>query len=260
MENQGYRAAGQGFAGLGYVPAQSDGWPPRIAGRFESSASVAEIGKALIAAQKAVVQPKRGADNTYFNSKYATLDMVWAAAQTALNAHGIAVVQAPAYDLRDLGEVEETNSKGQPRKYRRIVGVVTLRTTLLHESGEWIANEYSGVTENIGAQGAGSVLTYLRRYALQAIAMITPEGEDDDGEQARKDSAKAAGKDAPTGDEIAAWSKALKDSADLKALAAAWEAVPEEYRARFKKLKDTRKAALGKGDAADPKPAQASAA
>lgn len=231
----------------GYTPApfgaQRGQWP--LSGRFESSQSLGEISKALLSAQRAMVQPKRGADNTYFKSKYAPLDIVWSAARAALNANGIAVVQAPAYDLRDLGEVEEVNQKtGVARKSHRIVGVVTLRTTLLHESGEWIANEYSGVTEVIGAQGAGAVLTYIRRYALQALGMLTPEGEDDDGEHARKDSARAAGTNTPSGDDIAAWSKALKDAVDLKALAAAWALIPGEHQPRFRKLKDASKAAL----------------
>ena len=61
------------------------------------------------------------------------------------------------------------------------VGVATL---LLHDSGEFI--EYDPVFMNADKntpQGAGSLITYLKRYTLSAIFGITSD-EDDDGNQA----------------------------------------------------------------------------
>ena len=57
-------------------------------------------------------------------------------------------------------------------------GNVGLCTRLLHASGEWLEDEYS-MPAGQGAQGAGSALTYARRYALMAVLGIA--ADDDDG-------------------------------------------------------------------------------
>lgn len=92
--------------------------------------------------------------------KYADLQSVIDAIKPQLTAHGLAVVQATM-----------PNSSG-----------ISLRTTLMHSSGEWIAGQIDLPIDRMGGiQGMGSALTYARRYALSAMVGIASD-EDDDGE------------------------------------------------------------------------------
>jgi hypothetical protein len=54
---------------------------------------------------------------------------------------------------------------------------------LLHTSGEWISESYEMEPTKHDPQGAGSVITYQRRYALGAILGLNID-EDDDGNKA----------------------------------------------------------------------------
>jgi hypothetical protein len=77
-----------------------------------------------------------------------------------LTSAGIAIIQMPI------------NEGGN-------VGVVTL---FAHSSGQWIEGTVYVAPTRYDAQGVGSVITYLRRYALAAMAGVAPD--DDDGEAA----------------------------------------------------------------------------
>ena len=122
-----------------------------------------KISKALIEFRKDVKQPMKDADNPYFKSKYVPLENVVEAIDEVAPSKGLAFTQ---WALND--------EQGR-------VGVATL---LLHDSGEFI--EYDPVFMNADKntpQGAGSLITYLKRYTLSAIFGITSD-EDDDGNQA----------------------------------------------------------------------------
>lgn len=94
---------------------------------------------------------------------YADLASVLDAVRAGLAANELSIVQTPF----------STNDGG-----------VTLRTTLMHSSGEWIASEFSMPADRMGAiQGWGSALTYARRYALAAMCGIAQD--DDDGQAAQ---------------------------------------------------------------------------
>lgn len=202
---------------------------------FTTSQQIGKIAAALASAQAEIVQPTKDADNTFFKSKYATLDVLWEAARHALSKHGIAVVQAPSYEVIDLGDAQK------PKK----VGLVTLTTMLVHSSGEWFRNIHRAVAEQIGPQGAQSALTYARRAALGALCMVTPQDEDDDAEAATDRSRKGSGAtERAAGDSIEEWTKALKTAKSNDELAKAWEAIPAEFKPQFVKLKDARKKAI----------------
>jgi hypothetical protein len=63
---------------------------------------------------------------------------------------------------------------------------VAVETTLLHVSGEWMAETVSMPFPERGTvQQLGSLVTYLRRYSAAAVCGIVGE-EDDDGEQDRQ--------------------------------------------------------------------------
>jgi len=57
-----------------------------------------------------------------------------------------------------------------------------LVTKLCHTSGEWIEQEMSVPVPKADPQGAGSALTYMRRYALAAFVGVVQA--DDDGNAA----------------------------------------------------------------------------
>ena len=122
---------------------------------MKKSESILKISKALIEFRKDVKQPMKDADNPYFKSKYVPLENVVEAIDEVAPSKGLAFTQ---WALND--------EQGR-------VGVATL---LLHDSGEFI--EYDPVFMNADKntpQGAGSLITYLKRYTLSAIFGITSD-------------------------------------------------------------------------------------
>jgi hypothetical protein len=117
----------------------------------------APLAKAFVAAQKATESVKRAATNPAFKSKYADLAHVVEGVIPALNAAGVGVLQFPAFD----GEL------------------VSVATTLLHESGSSVTATLHLRPSKSDPQGVGSAITYARRYSLLAMTGAAPE--DDDG-------------------------------------------------------------------------------
>jgi len=127
-----------------------------------SSPSVSELAKALAAAQGEFAPVEKNSDNPFFKSRYADLAAVVKAASPITARHGLAVTQIPG-----------TSADGR----------TTLRTTLMHESGEWVTSVMTLYLAKPDPQSQGSALTYARRYAYAAILGIVTE-EDDDGNAA----------------------------------------------------------------------------
>ena len=120
-----------------------------------------QIATALLNAQGEMSNPKKGATNPFFKSKYADLNSIREAVIPTLNAHGISVLQPIVH----------------------IEGKNFVKTILLHESGELLES----VTEIIynkanDAQAQGSGISYARRYALQSFVCVG--SSDDDGNKA----------------------------------------------------------------------------
>jgi hypothetical protein len=105
----------------------------------------------------------KGANNPFFKSKYADLGAVIEAVKEPFASNGLSYVQFPIEDN----------------------GRVGIETILMHESGEWLSNKFTVQLSKQDAQGAGSAITYCRRYGLQAVAGIP--SEDDDGNAASKE-------------------------------------------------------------------------
>ncbi|KIX91449.1 single-stranded DNA-binding protein [Staphylococcus microti] len=130
---------------------------------MKKSESVIEINKAMVAFRKEVKQPIKDKSNPFFKSKYVPLENVVEAIDEAATPHGLSYTQWALND--DSGRI----------------GVATM---LMHESGEYI--EYDPVfmnAEKNTPQGAGSLISYLKRYSLSAIFGITSD-QDDDGNAA----------------------------------------------------------------------------
>lgn len=130
---------------------------------MRKSDSIAELSKALAKFQSEVKQPLKDKNNPFFKSKYVPLENVVEAITQEAPNHGLSFVQ---WALND--------EQGR-------VGVATM---LMHESGEWI--EFDSVhmkADKETAQGAGALITYLKRYSLSAVFGITSD-QDDDGNSA----------------------------------------------------------------------------
>lgn len=129
---------------------------------MKQSESIATLAAAFAKAQAAMEGAKKDAVNPFFKSKYADLGEVWRVVKEAFAPHGLSVIQLP-----------ETGDDG----------TVTLTTTLLHESGEWLSGTMPVRVAKDDPQGVGSGLTYARRYALAALCGVVADA-DDDGEVA----------------------------------------------------------------------------
>lgn len=128
------------------------------------SDSTKEIFAALAKAQGEIKNAAFNAENPAFKrggkvSEYADLSAVLNQIRPVFSKNGLSIIQSPSF----------------------ADGMVMVETMVAHESGEWICDISRSPVTKQDAQGIGSVTTYLRRYAAQAFAGITQEGEDDDG-------------------------------------------------------------------------------
>ena len=124
------------------------------------SDSIGALVGALADAQADFESVVKSSVNPHFKSKFAPLEVVIDATAPSLRKHGLAVVQTFGGDAQ----------------------APTLRTTLAHASGEWIAGEQPLLPAQPGPQGLAAASTYARRYGWQAIIGVA--AEDDDGETA----------------------------------------------------------------------------
>jgi hypothetical protein len=109
---------------------------------------------AIAKSKTATVRMKAGGTYTY---TYADLADILAAVRPVLAKHGLALIQ------------RLENSGGQP----------SIRTELRHTEGAVIAASFPIGSTNGTPQELGSLLTYLRRYALTAMLGIAAEDDND---------------------------------------------------------------------------------
>jgi len=124
------------------------------------SENIAELAAALAKAQTEIGTVQKDQDNPYFKSKFASLATVWEAVRPVLSKNNLSVVQMPSHD--ESGYFVETQ--------------------LMHSSGQWVRARTYMKPAKEDPQGIGSLISYARRYALQAMVMACPD--DDDGEAA----------------------------------------------------------------------------
>jgi hypothetical protein len=124
------------------------------------SDNIADLAASLAKTQSEMGAVHKDQDNPYFRSKFAGLSTVWEAVKPSLTKNGLSVVQMPSSDERGY----------------------YVETMLLHASGQWLKNRTYMKPVKDDPQGIGSLISYARRYALQAMVMVCPE--DDDGELA----------------------------------------------------------------------------
>lgn len=125
-----------------------------------TSENINELAAALAKAQAEMGTASKSGKNPHLKNRYADLADVAAACMPALNANGLAVIQAPTMDE----------------------GAVHLHCRIVHTSGQFVETVLSAPLSKRDAQSVGSAVTYLRRYTLAAMAGVVVA--DDDGNDA----------------------------------------------------------------------------
>jgi ERF superfamily len=133
-----------------------------------SSERVGALAAALAKAQSEIANPEKSLTATIVSPfpregmrrfRYAPLSAGLDLVRKCLGQHEIATVQTTAIDQGS--------------------SLITLTTTLVHASGEWVSSEWPvcPVSETAAPHRLGAALTYARRYALFTLVGIA--GEDD---------------------------------------------------------------------------------
>ncbi len=116
------------------------------------------ISQALVKFQSQLKPVNKDSENPFFKSAYADLSSILQSVMPLLSANGLALIQ--------------------PMKVSD--GHTILITKLIHESGETIESEMI-LPNHADPQKYGSLITYYKRYQLQAMLGISTKDEDDDG-------------------------------------------------------------------------------
>jgi hypothetical protein len=109
--------------------------------------------------KKSTVKLKAGGQYTH---NYETLADVIKATVKPLSENGLAVMQFPFV------------------RSARQSAAITIRTMLVHESGQWLYNDLTASIYSTAPQDVGTGQTYLMRYARKAILGISADDDDDE--------------------------------------------------------------------------------
>lgn len=129
---------------------------------MKSSEQINELAAALAKAQAELRNPAFDSTNPHFKSKFSSLAQVRDTITPTLAKHGLSVAQLATND-----------DQGRP----------SVETVLLHSSGQWLSSTLAVPVGKADAHGAGSAITYARRYSLMSIVNVVGD-EDDDGNSA----------------------------------------------------------------------------
>lgn len=128
----------------------------------QQSDELGALFEAMAKAQTRLENAGKDAKNNHLRSEYTTLGAALDAVRPVLAEQGLCVTQWPVID----------GSR------------VSVITRIGHASGQWMQSAISADLDKQAnrVQAVGSTITYLRRYALMAVAGIAPT--DDDGHAA----------------------------------------------------------------------------
>lgn len=129
------------------------------------SDQIGEIAAALAQAQGGIGNPSKNKtvnvktrQGGSYQFSYSTLDQIIETIRPAM-------VQNKLWVSQLIGTDEQGNW--------------SLRTLLMHASGQWLATETPIPVEDAGIQELGKAVTYIRRYALASIVGVASEEDDD---------------------------------------------------------------------------------
>ncbi len=128
---------------------------------MKSSESIAAIAPALVAALNELGGVQKDSTNPHFKSAFASLEAVIDASKPILAKHDLAIMQGGG---------------------SYVSGALATTTRIIHTSGEWIESTMEIPLAKADPQGAGSAVSYGRRYAL--MALLNMPAVDDDGQAA----------------------------------------------------------------------------
>lgn len=176
---------------------------------IETSASIVNISKALLAFQGAVDGVEKNKTNPGFKSRYANLEAVRDTAVPELQTVGVVYLQS-------AGAIVD--------------GVMAMTTRLIHaESGEWIQGTMDIPLGKRDPQGMGSAQSYAQRYSLMAMLGLPAVDDDGEGAMDRSPPSRRPAAEKPTG-------KTSTYSAHLSAITLATD--DEALRKAFQAAKD----------------------
>jgi hypothetical protein len=115
------------------------------------------LSQALVKFQSQLKPVSKDSENPFFKSRYADLSNILQAVLPILTANGLAVIQ--------------------PMKVTE-AGFTVLITRLIHESGEFIESEMI-LPNHADPQKYGALISYYKRYQIQALLGINTETDDD---------------------------------------------------------------------------------
>lgn len=157
---------------------------------MKKSDSITKLAEAFVKCQADMPGVEFDAKNPFLKNKYASLGAVIKVSAPVLAKHGLAVIQIPVSsegETERIGPPENKDGEavGAPVTSRRKgIEAIGLETILLHTSGEWLSDTlFIPLSKEKGksnAQMAGSIISYLRRYA-RAAALGMYADEDIDG-------------------------------------------------------------------------------
>lgn len=126
---------------------------------MKQSESIAKLSAALVAAQTDIHNLKPDKEGYGYN--YVDLSTILDTVKPVLKKHKLAVTQFPCGDVGNVG----------------------VSTVLLHESGEFIQQDFvmplPQLAKMNAAQAAGAVITYARRYSMAAVLGIASDEDID---------------------------------------------------------------------------------
>ena len=132
---------------------------------MNQSETIGQLATALSIVQGKLTHATKDSANPFFKSRYADLESVWDSCRSLLAENGLAIMQFPGAVIAHEDKL-----------------FMSLTTIITHSSGEFISEEMSVPVSKADAQGAGSAITYMRRYALAAVVGVVQA--DDDGNAA----------------------------------------------------------------------------
>ena len=117
---------------------------------MNKSEEINELALALNKAQSEMGGAVTDANNPFFKSKYADLGSIIKVIKPPFANNGLSYSQFPITEESRIG----------------------VETVIMHSSGQFISNEFTMNVPKADPQSAGGVISYCRRYALQAVCGV----------------------------------------------------------------------------------------
>ena len=122
-----------------------------------------ELASALVKAIAETKDVKADATNPFHKNSYATLGAHLEATKGIFSKHGLAIVQFPFGDAHNVG----------------------INTMVIHKDGGHVEHYVTlPVSDGFKGQDAGSLFSYLRRYAIASVAGLATTDDDAEGDRA----------------------------------------------------------------------------